>query len=61
MSKGMRDQRGRSHSGKKCPEAQNGGCVYCRTGEYKKEDRRARRGESRRIARSRDERAEGRA
>lgn len=40
MSKGDRDQRHRPHSGKRCPEAANGGCVACRTGEYKIIDRR---------------------
>ncbi len=41
MSKSDRDQRGRPHSGKNCPESANGGCVYCVTGEYKKPARRA--------------------
>lgn len=35
MSKSERDQRGRRHSGKRCPESQNGGCVWCRTGDQK--------------------------
>jgi hypothetical protein len=35
MSKGDRDKRGRRGSGKLCPDSQSGGCVYCRTGEYK--------------------------
>lgn len=41
MSKSDRDQRGRPHSGKHCPEAQSGGCIYCVTGEYKEPARRA--------------------
>lgn len=40
MSKTHRDQRSRPHSGKRCPEAAGGGCVYCRTGEYKHASRR---------------------
>lgn len=43
MAKSDRDQRGRRHSGKSCPEAQNGGCCYCRTGEYKRSARRTER------------------
>lgn len=43
MSKSFRDQRSRPHSGKKCPEAKNGGCVYCVTGEYKLPARRSER------------------
>lgn len=41
MSKSDRDQRGRPHSGKHCPEAQSGGCIYCVTGEYKEPARRS--------------------
>lgn len=47
MSHGDRDQRGRPHSGKDCPESQNGGCHYCRTGEYKQADRRSERHQKR--------------
>lgn len=43
MSKGFRDQRARPHSGKNCPEARNGGCDYCVTGEYKLPARRSER------------------
>jgi hypothetical protein len=43
MSRSRRDQRGRQHSGKKCPESAAGGCVYCGTGEYKRSRRRAER------------------
>jgi len=43
LNKSHRDQRGRQHSGKKCPESAAGGCVYCRTGSYKRQDRRTRR------------------
>ena len=48
MSRSHRDRRGRPHSDKKCPESANGGCVYCRTGSYKKQDRRVRRQQARR-------------
>lgn len=54
MSKSDRDQRGRPHSGKNCPESVNGGCVSCRTGKYKRIDRRQRRQRSRQIARTED-------
>lgn len=43
MSKSDRDQRGRTHSGKKCPESRNGGCAYCRTGDYKRSAQRTER------------------
>lgn len=57
MSKSFRDQRGRPHSGKKCPEAQSPlGCVYCRTGEYKRTDRRKNRHDARRAVRAERER-----
>lgn len=53
MSKTHRDQRSRPHSGKRCPEAAGGGCVYCRTGEYKRSDARSRRyGKARAIRES---------
>lgn len=52
MAHSDRDQRGRRHSGKKCPESQNGGCAYCRTGEYKKPDRRSARMQGKKIVRS---------
>lgn len=35
MSKGDRDQRGRPHSTKRCPESMNGGCLWCHTGDQK--------------------------
>lgn len=60
MSKTDRDQRGRPHSGKRCPEAAVGGCVYCRTGEYKRIDTRAARHDKQRAIRwSRNESDEG--
>jgi len=40
MSKGNRDQRGRPRSTKHCPEAKNGGCDYCVTGDCKRAARR---------------------
>jgi len=40
MSKGNRDQRGRPRSTKHCPEAKNGGCDYCVTGNCKRAARR---------------------
>lgn len=43
MGKSYRDQRARPHSGKKCPESANGGCVYCVTGDYKLPARRSER------------------
>lgn len=56
MSKTFRDQRGRPHSGKRCPEAAAGGCVFCRTGEFKRVDaRRVRRAKGRHIRQSQDE------
>lgn len=51
MSKSHRDQRGRPHSGKHCPESQSGGCVYCRTGKYKLPSRRTLRQSKRRDIR----------
>ena len=51
MSKSHRDQRRRPHSGKKCPEAAGGSCVACRTGEYKRADRRALRHSKRQAVR----------
>lgn len=47
MSKGDRDQRGRLHSTKRCPESQNGGCGYCITGDQKRAARRKERHDSR--------------
>ncbi|HEU5223055.1 MAG TPA: hypothetical protein VFU07_05165 [Candidatus Lumbricidophila sp.] len=35
-----RDRRGRTKSGKRCPESINGGCVYCHTGTHKRAERR---------------------
>lgn len=35
MAKSDRDQRHRPHSGKRCPESQNGGCARCQTGDQK--------------------------
>ena len=52
MSDSRRDQRGRLKSGKRCPEAQNGGCAYCITGDCKRDDRRRNRREARREIRS---------
>ena len=52
MSKSNRDQRRRPASGKKCPEAASGGCVYCRTGEYKRSDARSRRQDGKRLVRA---------
>lgn len=43
MARGHRDQRGRLPSTKRCPEAQNGGCSYCITGDQKRSARRAER------------------
>lgn len=51
MSHSDRDQRGRPHSGKRCPESRNGGCVYCHTGDQKPHLRRKqRRAEAEAIA-----------
>ena len=52
MSKSNRDQRRRPASGKKCPEAASGGCVYCRTGEYTRSDARSRRQAGKRLVRA---------
>ena len=49
MSGTDRDKRGRAHSGKRCPEAQNGGCIYCLTGEYKRPERRRDRHDAKRA------------
>lgn len=43
MSKSKRDQRARPHSGKRCPESRNRGCVWCKTGDQKKRLRRTER------------------
>lgn len=43
MSHSDRDQRGRPHSGKRCPESRNGGCVWCKTGDQKAHLRRVER------------------
>lgn len=47
MSGSDRDRRGRPHSGKDCPESVNGGCSWCKTGEYKRPVRRRERHEVR--------------
>lgn len=51
MSKTHHDQRSRPHSGKRCPEAAGGGCVYCRTGQYKHASRRTLRQSKNRVIR----------
>jgi len=50
MSDTDRDQRGRRRSGKRCPEAQNGGCNYCITGDCKQAARRQTRRQGKREA-----------
>lgn len=51
MSHSDRDQRGRLHSGKDCPESAVGGCNACITGEYKRPARRRERHQGRDEAR----------
>ena len=46
MSKSYRDQRGRPHSNKRCPESKSGGCAYCVTGDQKPHDRKAKRAQA---------------
>jgi hypothetical protein len=55
MSKGDRDQRGRLHSTKRCPESQGGGCDYCITGRSKRAARRKTRHEENEKTARRDE------
>ncbi|WP_422759165.1 hypothetical protein [Paenarthrobacter sp. C1] len=54
MSGTDRDQRGRPHSGKNCPESANGGCVYCHTGNQKPTLRRRARRAGKRLTRTED-------
>lgn len=51
MSNSDRDQRGRPHSGKKCPESRSGGCAYCHTGDQKLTERRKQRTANKRLVR----------
>ena len=52
MSGSDRDRRGRPHSDKDCPESVNGGCSWCKTGEYKRPVRRRERHETRQELRT---------
>ena len=54
MSDTRRDQRRRPRSGQNCPESAGGGCAYCRTGDYKRRDRRSRRQRGKAEARRAD-------
>ncbi|MET4143915.1 hypothetical protein ABIB45_000782 [Arthrobacter sp. UYCo732] len=54
MSGTDRDQRGRPHSSKCCPESANGGCIYCHTGDQKPILRRRARRSAKRATRTED-------
>lgn len=55
MAHSERDQRGRPHSGKACPESAAGGCQWCGTGVTKRGHRRRNRAAAKRDTRARRE------